>query len=54
MTKLEFGLIMALVDKYATTYTPNYRPDNVRRTIEDVDKLKADLIKHYNECMKED
>lgn len=54
MTKIEFGLILALIDKHTTTHTPNYYLDNVRKSIEDVTELKADLINHYEEFMKED
>lgn len=54
MTKIEFGLILALIDKHTTRYTPNYCPDNVRKSIEDVNELRTDLIKHYEEFMKDE
>ena len=52
MTKIEFGLIMALVDKHTKTFVPNYYPDGVRKTIEDVDLFKADLLDHFNNYME--
>lgn len=51
MTKVELGLIIALVDKHTKTFVPNYYPEGVRKTIEDVDLLKADLIDHFNTYM---
>ena len=54
MTKIEFGLILAIIDKHTKTFVPNYYPDGVRRTIEDVDSLKADLTDHFNTYMVED
>lgn len=52
MTKIEFGLIMTLVDKHTKTFVPNYYPEGVRKTIEDVDLLKSDLLDHFNNYME--
>lgn len=53
MTKLELALILKIIDSHTTTHTYNYgAPDTTH--IDDVGKLKADLIKHYNEYMRED
>lgn len=54
MTKLELSLILNIIDKHTTSYSPNYYPeDKVIREIKDVDLLKADIIKHYEEIMKD-
>lgn len=53
MNKLELALILNIIDKHTTSYSPNYYPENkVIREIKDVDLLKADIIKHY-EVMKD-
>lgn len=54
MNKLELALILNIIDKHTTSYSPNYYPeDKVIREIKDVDLLKADIIKHYNEVIKD-
>ena len=54
MTKLELALILNIIDKHTTSYSPNYYPgDRVIREIKDVDLLKVDIIKHYEEDMKD-
>lgn len=53
MTRVELALILKIIDSHTTSYSPNYYPeDKVIREIKDVDLLKADIIKHYNEVMK--
>ena len=53
MTKLELALILNIIDKHTTSYSPNYYPeDKVIREIKDVDLLKADIIKNYEVVMK--
>ena len=54
MTKLELALILNIIDKHTTSYSPNYYPeDKVIREIKDVDLLRDDIIKHYEEVMKD-
>ena len=54
MTKLELALILNIIDKHTTSYSPNYYPeDRVIREIKDVGSLKDDIIKHYEEIMKD-
>ena len=54
MNKLELALILNIIDKHTTSYSPNYYPeDKVIREIKDVDLLKVDIIKQYNEVMKD-
>ena len=53
MTKIELALILNIIDKHTTSYSPNYCPeDKVIREIKDVNLLKHDIIKHYEEIMK--
>lgn len=53
MTKMELALIMSIIDKHTTSYSPNYYPeDKVIREIKNVDLLKADIVKHYEVVMK--
>ena len=53
MTKLELALILKIIDTHTTTHTYNYgAPDTTH--IDDVAKLRADIIQHYEEVMKED
>lgn len=54
MTKVELALIMTIIDKHTTAYSPNYYPeDKIIREIKDVGLLKEDIIKHYEEVMKD-
>ena len=54
MTKMELALILNIIDKHTTSYSPNYYPDDkIIREIKDVDLLKADIIKHYEGFMKD-
>ena len=54
MTKIELALILNIIDKHTTSYSPNYYPeDKVIREIKDVDLLRDDIIKHYEEVMKD-
>lgn len=53
MTKVELALIISIIDKHTTSYSPNYYPeDKVIKQINDVEALKEDIVKHYNEIMK--
>ena len=53
MTKVELALILKIIDSHTTTHTYNYgAPDTTH--IDDVGKLRADIIRHYEEVMKED
>jgi hypothetical protein len=54
MTKLELALILNIIGKHTTSYSPNYYPeDKVIREIKDVDSLIDDIIRHYEEVMKD-
>lgn len=53
MTKIELALILNMIDKHTTSYSPNYYPeDRVTKQIDDVDSLKEDIINKYEEVMK--
>lgn len=46
MTKVELALILKTIDAHTKRYSHNYGgPDTVQ--IDDVDKLKQDIIKQY-------
>ena len=52
MTKTELALILKIIDAHTTKTTYNYgAPDSY--TIHEVSKLKEDIIKHYDEVMKD-
>lgn len=53
MTKLEFALVMKIIDAHTTVQEHNY-DNEVGKTIKDVQALKADMIRHYEDVMKED
>ena len=54
MTKVELALILNIIDKHTTSYSPNYYPEGkIIREIKDVDLFKDDIIKHYEEFMKD-
>lgn len=53
MTKVELALILQIIDTHTTKRTYNYgAPDTTH--IDDVNKLKKDIILKYNEVMKTD
>ena len=52
MTRLEFALILNIIDKHSTKYTYNYgKPDSYK--IENVIKLKEDLMNHYEAVLSD-
>ena len=52
MTKVEFALIMNIIDKHTIRRSYNYgAPDTTH--IDNVEALKDDLIKYYEEVMKD-
>ena len=54
MTKVELALILKIIDSHTISYSPNYLPENViiREQLDSVQGLKEEIIKHYNEIMK--
>lgn len=53
MTKVELALILQIIDTHTIKHSYNYgAPDS--KHINDVDKLKEDIISKYKEVMKED
>ena len=54
MTKVELALILKIIDSHTKYYNPNYLPEGVvvREEINSIQGLKEDIIKHYNEIMK--
>ena len=55
MTKLELALILKIIDSHTKCFSPNYYPeDKVIKQIDDVDALKHDIIRHYEDVLKED
>ena len=53
MTKLELALILQIIDTHTVKKSYNYgAPDTTH--IDDVDKLKGDIISKYKEIMKND
>ena len=55
MTRVELALILKIIDAHTVSYSPNYLPENViiREQIDSIQGLKEDIIKHYNEIMKD-
>lgn len=53
MTKLELALILQIIDTYTNTRTYNYGAPDTKH-IDNVDKLKEDIISKYKEIMKND
>ena len=52
MTKIELALILKIIDSHTTTHTYNYgAPDTTH--IDDVGKLREDIVQHYEEVMKD-
>ena len=52
MTKVELALILQIIDTHTTKYSYNYgAPDS--KHIDNVDKLKEDIISKYEEVMKD-
>lgn len=52
MTKIELALILKIIDSHTITHTYNYgAPDTAN--IDDVGELRADIIRHYEEIMKD-
>lgn len=55
MTKIELALILQIIDTHTKCFSPNcYPEDRVIKQIHDVDSLKEDIIKKYEEVMKND
>lgn len=52
MTKVEFALIMNIIDKHTVTKSYNYGAPNTTH-IDNVEALKDDITKHYEEVMKD-
>lgn len=53
MTKVELALVLKTIDAHTTRHLHNYGPGEYVK-IEDVAKLKADIIHQYENFMKED
>lgn len=54
MTKIELALILQIIDTHTKCFSPNYYPeDKVIKQIDDVEALKEDIIKKYEEVMKD-
>ena len=53
MTKIELALILKTIDAHTVKYTYNYQPGESIK-IEDVAKLKQDIIHQYENFMKEE
>lgn len=52
MTKVELALILQIIDTHTINRSYNYgAPDS--KHIDDVDKLKEDIINKYEEVMKD-
>lgn len=52
MTKVELALILQIIDTHTIKRSYNYgAPDTIE--IKDVDLLKTDIIKQYEEVMKD-
>lgn len=54
MTKVELALILKIIDSHTKYYNPNYLPEGVgiREEIDSIRGLKEDIVKHYNEIMR--
>ena len=53
MTKVELALILQIIDTHTKCFSPNYYPECMAmKQIDDVDSLKEDIIKKYEEVMK--
>lgn len=53
MTKVELALVLQIIESHTVRRTYNYgAPDT--KEIDNVDRLKQDIIKSYNEVMKSD
>ena len=51
MKKVELALILKTIDAHSVKYTYTHQPESIR--IEDVAKLKQDIIHQYENFMKE-
>ena len=51
MKKVELALILKTIDAHSVKYTYTHQPQSIR--IEDVAKLKQDIIHQYETFMKE-
>ena len=51
MTKVELALILQIIDTHTEKKTYNYGAPDTKH-IDNVDKLKEDIIKKYEEIMK--
>ena len=55
MTKVELALILQIIDTHTKCFSPNYYPECMAmKQIDDVDSLKEDIIKKYEEVMEND
>lgn len=55
MTKIELALILQIINTHTKCFSPNYYPeDKMTKQIDDVDKLKEEIISKYEEVMKND
>lgn len=53
MTKVELALVLKTIDAHTTRHLHNYGPGEYVK-IEDVAKLKADIIHQYENFMQEE
>lgn len=53
MTKTELALILKIIDAHTTKQSYNYTCAPDTHIIHEVNKLKEDIIKHYEEVMKD-
>lgn len=54
MTRLELELILKTIDCHTKTYSSNYYNGSDIKRIDDVVELKRDIIKSYEQYMKEE
>jgi hypothetical protein len=53
MTKIELALILKIIDSHTTKYTSQYY-NECTESIPNVQALKNDIVKHYEEYLKEE
>ena len=54
MTKLELALIMKIIDCHTKTYSNNYYNGSDSKRIHDVPAMRAEIIKHFEEVLREE
>jgi hypothetical protein len=54
MTKIELALILRIIDCHTKTYASNYYNGSDTKRIDNVNALKEDITRHYEQIMKEE